>query len=132
MTNPFDNSRPIYLQIVERITNKIVAGEYPIGTRFASVRELAAEAGVNPNTMQRALATLEQQGLLYTERTAGRFVTQEESVICAVREATAAQMVADFTQKMAQIGYTKAQLIALLQTQPQIKAPSAESEAPHE
>lgn len=117
MTQSFDNSRPIYLQIAERITSKIVVGEYPIGTRLASVRELAAEAGVNPNTMQRALAALEQQGLLYTERTAGRFVTQDKAAVLAVRDALVSQMAADFTKQMAQMGYTTQQLITLLQAQ---------------
>ncbi len=120
MSETFDTSRPIYLQITERITRNIIAGVYPLGSRLASVRELATQFGVNPNTMLRALAELERQGLLYAERTAGRFVTQDESCVCAVKDAVAQQMLAAFTQQMAQMGYTNAQLVALLQEeQPQ-------------
>ncbi len=115
MTEPFDTSRPIYTQIVERLTRKIIAGEYAAGQRLASVRELASELGVNPNTLQRAFAALERQGLLYTERTAGRFVTQNEATIRALQDVQAQQVVSAFVHQMAQMGYTKQQLIELLQ-----------------
>lgn len=75
MAEQFDSSRPIYAQLVERLKAKILAGIYPPGGHLDSVRDLAAAAGVNPNTMQRALAELERTGLVYTQRTAGRFVT---------------------------------------------------------
>ncbi len=113
-TITFDASRPIYAQLAEHITRKIIAGQYAAGQRLPPVRELSAAFGVNPNTLQRAFAELERQGLLYTERTAGRFVTQNTATISAVRDALAQQMLADFTQQMAQMGYTKMQLIALL------------------
>ncbi len=115
MTEPFDTSRPIYTQIVERLTRKIIAGEYAVGQRLASVRELASELGVNPNTLQRAFAELERQGLLYTERTAGRFVTQNEATIRALQDVQAQRVVSAFVYQMAQMGYTKPQLIELLQ-----------------
>ncbi len=115
MGEVFDHSRPIYTQIVERLTRKIIAGEYAAGARLASVRELAAEFGVNPNTLQRAFAELERQGLLYTERTAGRFVTPDVVAIHAMRDALAVQMITEFTQQMAQMGYDKAQLVALIE-----------------
>lgn len=76
MGERFDMSRPIYAQIVERLKAKILAGVYPPGGHLDSVRDMAAAAGVNPNTMQRALAQLEAEGLVYTERTTGRFVTE--------------------------------------------------------
>ncbi|MFI3169343.1 MAG: GntR family transcriptional regulator [Faecalibacterium sp.] len=115
MNGPFDTSRPIYTQIVERLTRKIIAGEYAAGQRLASVRELASELGVNPNTLQRAFAELERQGLLYTERTAGRFVTQNEVSIRALQDVQAQQALSSFVHQMAQMGYTKPQLIELLQ-----------------
>ena len=77
MGERFDMSRPIYAQIVERLKAKILAGIYPPGGHLDSVRDMAAAAGVNPNTMQRALAQLEAEGLVYTERTTGRFVTED-------------------------------------------------------
>ncbi len=73
MGERFDTSRPIYAQIVERLKAKILAGVYPPGGHLDSVRDMAAAAGVNPNTMQRALAQLETEGLVYTERTTGRY-----------------------------------------------------------
>ena len=78
--------RPIYAQLIEQVTLAIVSGVYAPGERLASVRELAMQAGVNPNTMQRALAQMEEQGLLYTQRTAGRFVTEDVSVIRQARQ----------------------------------------------
>ena len=70
----FQTDRPIYAQLVEQVKQKMIAGVYPPGGKMPSVRELAAEASVNPNTMQRAFSQLEQEGLLYTQRTSGRFV----------------------------------------------------------
>ncbi len=113
----FDTSRPIYIQIVERLTRKIISGEYALGSRLPSVRDIATEFGVNPNTMQRAFAELERQSLLYTERTAGRFVTQDAGVIRAMQHETARQVVAEFTAQMAQMGYRTEDIIALLQKQ---------------
>ena len=75
MTWNLTGDRPIWLQLMERLQLGIVTGEYQAGERLPSVRELAAEAAVNPNTMQKALTELERSGLLYAQRTAGRFVT---------------------------------------------------------
>ena len=74
----FSNDAPIYTQLIQQIKVGIVAGVFPPGERLPSVRELATEAGVNPNTMQRALAELERDGLVYSQRTAGRFVTEDK------------------------------------------------------
>ena len=75
------DNRPIYLQLMDTITLAITSGALPAGSRLPSVRELAAQAGVNPNTMQRALSELERSGLLYSQRTAGRFVTDQFEII---------------------------------------------------
>ena len=114
MPEVFDAGRPIYAQIVERLKAKILAGEYPPGGHLDSVRDLAAAAGVNPNTMQRALAQLESEGLVRTERTSGRYVTEDIALIEQLRAATAEKMVAEFLEKMKSIGYTPAQTAALL------------------
>ena len=100
MGEQFDASRPIYAQLVERLKARILAGTYPPGGHLDSVRDLAAAAGVNPNTMQRALAQLETEGLVRTERTAGD---------------TARTLASDFLEKMRGIGYSPAQAAALLE-----------------
>ena len=76
----FTDDRPIWLQLTEQLTRRIITGVYPPGSRLPPVRELAAQAGVNPNTMQRALAQLEQDGLAFADRTAGRLVTSNTTV----------------------------------------------------
>ena len=81
-----DNNRPIYLQLVERIQMDIVSGVYHAGDKLPSVRELAADAAVNPNTMQKAFTELERSGLVYTQRTNGRYITEDQERISRVRE----------------------------------------------
>ena len=115
MTEAFDSSRPIYAQLVERLKAKILAGIYPPGGHLDSVRDLAAAAGVNPNTMQRALAQLETEGLVRTERTAGRYVTEDKMLIEQLRAEAARNLTAEFLNKMRSIGYDPAQAAALLE-----------------
>ena len=110
-----DKNRPIYLQLVETLQSRIVSGAYPPGAKIDSVRDLAAEAAVNPNTMQRALAELEQSGLLRAERTAGRFVTEDKELIAAVRRQLARERVEAFVQSRAVLGYHRSELPVLLQ-----------------
>ena len=114
MSESFDASRPIYAQLVERLKAKILAGIYPPGGHLDSVRDLAAAVGVNPNTMQRALAQLETEGLVRTERTAGRYVTEDTVLIERLRAATAEKIAAEFLEKMQGIGYSPAQVAELL------------------
>ena len=90
--------RPIYLQLVEQLELAIVAGEYRAGGKLPSVRELAAEAAVNPNTMQRAMQELEARGLINTQRTAGRTITEDETMIQALRQQKAQEQIAQFWQ----------------------------------
>ena len=104
MSEQFDSSRPIYAQLVERLKARILAGTYPPGGHLDSVRDLAAAAGVNPNTMQRALAQLETEGLVRTERTSGRYVTEDTELIEQ-----------EFLVKMRGIGYSPARAAALLE-----------------
>ncbi len=111
----FKDDRPIYAQIIEQIKLRIVAGELAPGGKLPSVRELAAEAGVNPNTMQRALSDLEREGLLYAQRTAGRFITEDQSMIDAVKNQMAKRLAADFLDHMQRIGYRRDEVLALLE-----------------
>lgn len=111
----FDNSKPIYIQLVELFQFKIISGELSIGEKLSSVRELAEEAGVNPNTMQRALAELERQGLVYTQRTSGRFVTEDIAHIEAMRSDYATLKIKELTSALLQLGYEREELMVLIQ-----------------
>ena len=86
MNFKFDNNIPIYIQLVEYLKNYIISGKFSPGERLLSVRELALQSKVNPNTMQRALSELESLGLVYTERTSGRFVTTDKELINKYKE----------------------------------------------
>lgn len=116
MREQFDSSRPIYAQLVERLKARILAGTYQPGGHLDSVRDLAAAAGVNPNTMQRALAQLEAEGLVRTERTSGRFVTEDIDLIEQLRASAARNIAADFLEQMRSIGYTPQQAAELLRS----------------
>ena len=108
------SDRPIYAQLVDQIQRMIVTGIFPAGSRLPSVRELAAEAAVNPNTMQRALVKLEEDGLLYTQRTSGRYVTEETERIMEVKRALAEELIRQFVENMNRLGYTREQSVELL------------------
>ena len=108
------DDRPIYLQLMETITLAIASGALPAGSRLPSVRDLAAEAGVNPNTMQRALAELERTGLLYSQRTAGRFVTDRTEQITKKRKELAMEQIHIFLSSMKDMGYTAEETVELI------------------
>ena len=110
----FNNEQPIYSQLVEQIKLAIVSGELLPGARMTAVRDLALEAGVNPNTMQRALQQLEREGLVYTQRS-GRFVTEDLGVIARTRDALAAAHVRRFREAMEGLGYTVKEMVGLLE-----------------
>ncbi len=115
MSWTFSGDKPIYTQLVERMQLRIVTGEYPPGSRLSSVRDLAAEAAVNPNTMQRALSELENTGLVYSQRTAGRFVTEDGEKIAALRERLGREKVRRFLAEMRELGYQRAEAAALVE-----------------
>ena len=100
-----DKNRPIYLQLVEELQSRIVSGAYPPGAKIDSVRDLAAEAAVNPNTMQKAFAELERSGLIVTQRTSGRTVTEDTELIRNTREQLAVGHVRNFINNMQELGY---------------------------
>lgn len=101
----FENDRPIYIQLVEKLKLAIVAGEYPAGERLPSVRDLAMEIKANPNTVQRALVDLEQTGLIYTQRTNGKFVTEDKELVQKIREELAKETFNKFQENMKQLGF---------------------------
>ena len=109
-----NSDRPIYAQILERIQMQIVSGVYQPGTKIPSVRELAADAGVNPNTMQKALAELERSGLVTTQRTSGRVVTEDLDMIKETRNQLAGEQVKDFVRRMRELGFDREDIIDLL------------------
>lgn len=109
-----DSDRPLYTQLIEQIELKICAGVYPPGSRLPPVRELAREASVNPNTMQRALAGLEDDGLLHTERTSGRFVTEDEVLVTKVKNKLVHKHTRDFLAKMMRLGFDHEEIMAEL------------------
>ena len=100
MTWEFLDGAPIWRQIVARIKADVAGGRLAPGERIASVRELAMEAGVNPNTMQRALAQLEQEGILHGERTSGRYVTKDRKVLEGLRAQLASEVIAELYRKL--------------------------------
>lgn len=109
-----DSKRPIYEQLIERVQQDIVTGVYAPGEKLPSVRDLAALAAVNPNTMQKALAELENSGLIYTQRTSGRFVTEDADQIQQARNNLALTQVRIYIQQMTQLGIDASDMVKLL------------------
>ena len=109
-----DDTRPIYLQLEDIIKSKIIAGIYKPGQKLPSVRELAAEAAVNPNTMQKALAELERSGLVYTQRTSGRYITEDTAIMQNLKHQLAHDLIYQFLEAMAHLGYTREESIQLI------------------
>ena len=109
-----DADKPIYAQLVEIIQMQIVSGQYKAGDRLPSVRELAAEASVNPNTMQKALAELERNGLINTQRTSGRTVTEDIELIKQTRTQLADEYIKNFFGIMKKLGYSEEEIISLI------------------
>lgn len=111
----FTDDIPIYLQIMNHMKTQIAAGNLPPGEKIASVRELAMEAGVNPNTMQKALAELEREGVLYSQRTAGRFVAENKSQIEGLQKQMAKEQIIRFAQTMKKLGYQPEEALHLFE-----------------
>lgn len=110
----FRQDAPIYSQIIEGFKLSIASGELRPGEKLRSVRELAAWAGVNPNTMQRALSELEREGLVYAQRTSGRYVTEEENSVARVKRELASQRLSEFTAFMNRLGYAGEDIIGFI------------------
>lgn len=108
------SDRPIYAQLIEQLELKICSGIYALGSKLPSVRDLAQEASVNPNTMQRALAKLEEDGLLYTNRTSGRFVTEDVKMVQKTKNKLAQEQIQEFLEKMKRLGFEQKDILNIL------------------
>ena len=111
---PWDlkSDRPIYIQLIEEIQLRIFSGEYPPGSKLPSVRDIAQEASVNPNTMQRALSKLEEDGLVITHRTSGRTITEDVALIKRAKNKLAVQQIIASVEKMQQMRFEKKETLA--------------------
>ena len=107
----FDNNIPIYIQLVEYLKKEIILEKFKIGERLPSVRELALTLKVNPNTMQKALIELENQKLIYTERTNGKYVTEDKKIIEKIKNDYAKELTNKYFSNMKSIGYNKKEII---------------------
>lgn len=114
MVEEFDTTKPIYIQIMEKINKKIIRNEWKAGEKLPSVREMAVETGVNPNTIQRTYSELERMGIVETRRGQGTFVTENAEVIERLRERLKRDIVADFIRNMTELGFTMNDIIASL------------------
>ena len=112
----FDEKSPIYIHIAKHNKMKIISQEIKSGDQLPTVRELAEEAGVNPNTMQRAFSELEQEGMVFSKRTSGRFVTEDEKLIKQKRHELATEELQSFVQNMHHIGFDTSDIIAVLES----------------
>lgn len=111
MSFNFNNETPIYLQIIEHLKKLIISRQLLPNQRIMPVREMSLEYGVNPNTVQKALKELEDLGLIYTESTNGKYVTNDENIINKIKDETINKMIGDFFYSMEQIGIDKNQTI---------------------
>jgi len=112
----FDNSIPIYQQIIQEMKRRIIRKELAPGERLPSVRDLAKEAGVNPNTMQKALSELETEGLVETERTSGKFITSDKNLISVLQEEYLKERLEPFLSELHSLGLTEEELVTLIRS----------------
>lgn len=107
----FEGNSPIYLQIIEKLETGIAAGTYAPGQKMPSVRDLALEAGVNPNTVQRAFAKLERDGLLHSQRTSGRFVTEDRQKLSALRVSLGRKYIGELFERLTGLGLSQEEIL---------------------
>ena len=110
-----DNNKPVYIQLVEQLKVKIISGEIELDSKLDSVRSLAADAMVNPNTMQKALAELEREGFVYSKRTSGRFVTDNKELIEKERKNLVKDNVKKTSDTLINLGYTNDEILSLVE-----------------
>ncbi|HJB01317.1 MAG TPA: GntR family transcriptional regulator [Candidatus Mediterraneibacter merdavium] len=109
-----DDSRPIYLQLMERIQHDIISGVYQPGDKLPSVRDLALDAAVNPNTMQKALSELERGGLVYSHRTSGRFITDDSTLLKKIKTDLAQEYINSFLGQMRHLGLNDSETLEMI------------------
>ena len=110
----FNNDRPIYIQLLEQLQVLIISGNINIGERLPSVRDLALQYKVNPNTVQKALQELENISLIYTERTNGKFVTNDKKIIEKYKRKIANEQINNYFKSMSKLGFSKEEAIKYL------------------
>ncbi|REK76121.1 GntR family transcriptional regulator [Paenibacillus paeoniae] len=115
MTIEFDNNAPIYIQIMDYIKKQIVIGKMGPGDKIESVRDLAAELQINPNTIQRTFQELEREGIVETKRGLGRYVTDEESTIMQMKKEMASELLGRFVSGMRELGFVEGDIVALVE-----------------
>ena len=109
-----NSDRPIFIQIVERIEMDIISGKYKPGDKLPSVRDFAAEAAVNPNTMQKAFTERERTGLVFSQRTTGRFITEDTSMIDELKSTLAKDKITELLSFMQQLGFQENEILAMI------------------
>lgn len=110
----FTNDKPVYIQIIDEIMNRIALGIYKPGERIPSVRDLAEEARVNPNTMQKALAEIERNGYIISLRTSGKFVTDNPELISCLNSDRSEEIVRNFLSEIRRLGLTVDDAVELI------------------
>lgn len=110
----FDDNRPVYVQIIDEVKQRVLTSYYEPGDKLPSVRELALEASVNPNTMQRALSELEKEKIIYAERTSGRYVTDDLEFINTMKSDFAGEITRDFITKLKNLGFIGDEILAIV------------------
>jgi len=108
------SDRPIYTQLIEQIELLIFSGVYPLGSKLPSVRDMAQEAAVNPNTMQRALVKLEEDGLIITHRTSGRSITEDARMVEIAKTKLAQKQISEFLEKMQLMGFEQTEILTII------------------
>ena len=111
----FDRERPIYVQIAERIKNRVLSGRYKPGEKLPSVRDLAMEMSVNPNTVQRAMAELEREGVLFSKRTVGRYISEDEELLGRFRQRMIAEEAEAFLNRLKDLGISREEIVLALE-----------------
>lgn len=112
MSKEFEASKPIYIQITEKIFQRIIRGEINPGEKLPSVRDMAVQSGVNPNTIQRSYAEMERMGIVETRRGQGTFVIEKESIMEELKQSMQTEIIGQFVKSMKELGYTNQQIVS--------------------
>jgi GntR family transcriptional regulator len=115
MTLKFDENLPIYIQIMDYIKKKVIIGEIKEGDKLPSVRELSSELKVNPNTISRVYQELERDGLTYTQRGMGTFITEDKDVLFSLKKTIAKDIVSKFIYQIRELHFDKEEILTLLE-----------------
>lgn len=115
MNKDFEASKPIYMQIAEQLYKKLVRKEIKPGDKLLSVREMAVQSGVNPNTIQRAYSEMERMGIVETRRGQGTFIIEDEGIVDTLRSQFQSEVINTFVQSMRELGYTEEDMLTGLE-----------------